>query len=78
MAMLLAYIYSGKKLIAPKKFRIFSKQDEFKIDVELGKLGGKIANKTRIGQGYDPARGKLPKFTIPPYIPWQYLPNNSL
>ena len=69
MAMLLARLYSGKKLIAPKKCRKFSEQEENKIDTELGKLGGKIASKTRIGKGYDPARGKLPKFTIPPYIP---------
>ena len=69
MAVLLAYVYSGKKLIPPKKCRIYSEQDKIKIDNELGKLGGKIANETRIGQGYEPARGKLPKFTIPPYIP---------
>ena len=78
MAVLLAYIYSGKKPIAPKKCRIFTKQDEFKMDMELGKLGGRIANNTRIGQGYEPVQGKLPKFTVPPYIPWQYLPTNSL
>ena len=56
-------------LIAPKKCRIYSEQDKIKIDNELGKLGGKIANKTRIGKGYEPTRGKLPKYTIPPYIP---------
>ena len=78
MAVLLAYVHSGKKLIAPKKCRIYSEQDKIKIDNELGKLGGKIANKTRIGKGYEPTRGKLPKYTIPPYIPWQYLPNCSL
>ena len=78
MAVLLAYVHSGKKLITPKKCRIYSEQDKIKIDDVLGKLGGKIATITSVGQGYEPPRGKLPKFTIPPYIPQQYLPNNSL
>ena len=78
MAVLLAYVHSGKKLITPKKCRIYSEQDKIKMDDVLGKLGGKIATITSVGQGYEPPRGKLPKFTIPPYIPQQYLPNNSL
>ena len=78
MAVLLAYIYSGKKLITPKKCSYYSKQDLNKINTKLDKLGAKIISKTRVGRGYEPARGKLPKFSIPPYVPWQYLPHNSL
>lgn len=78
MAVLLAHMHSGKKLIVHKKPRIFDNSDQIKINKSLNSTAKEIVKMTSIGQGYEPHLGKLPKFSIPPYIPWKYLPNNSL
>lgn len=75
MAVLLSYIHSGKKLIVPRKCRLFTKEDNHKIEKSLNKIAAKIACQTTVGKGYEPNCGKLPKFSRPPYIPWKYLPN---
>lgn len=77
MAVLLAQIHSGRKLIPPLKRVFFTKQDEIKKEDIQNDISSKIAKQTKVGHGYEPDSGHFAKYRRNRiYIPWEYLPES--